>query len=406
MKHIFLFIDKERSAAYGRGTYIQQMVKCLQDSKNISLNIVQFFAGNKEFDVVIENNVHVYSFPFKNIQPSLLSRYYRNCWYILKNYIKLTSKDHVIFHLNFIREFELIKFMRKDYPLSKIFFTLHFQEWASTLQGNVDYYKRIIKKGATSSNTSLENEVYLNYVIEKQSLEEVDKIVCLSKFTERLLIENYTISADKVLLIYNGLEDDFIVLNEKEKEQLKKRLFIPVYEKIILFVGRLDSSKGLDILINAFKEVIALNPECRLVIVGDGNFAEYLKMAKDLWNKIVFTGWLPKEDLCLFYQVADIAVLPSVHEQCSYVAIEMMGFKLPIISSPAYGLREMIDLYDNGIIVETREKEDQMLISSHALGVAILEALKIEKSKNIIMPSIYKLENTKINYLNLYSEHS
>lgn len=53
MKHIFLFIDKEISAAYGRGTYIQQMVKCLQDSKNISLNIVQFFAGNKEFGSVI-----------------------------------------------------------------------------------------------------------------------------------------------------------------------------------------------------------------------------------------------------------------------------------------------------------------------------------------------------------------
>ena len=67
--------------------------------------------------------------------------------------------------------------------------------------------------------------------------------------------------------------------------------------------------------------------------VGDGFYSYYLNSCNPTWNKITFTGKLNKEDLYKLYQIADIGVLPSFHEQCSYVAIEMMMYGIPLVAS-------------------------------------------------------------------------
>lgn len=123
---------------------------------------------------------------------------------------------------------------------------------------------------------------------------------------------------------------------------MKKKLFLNHGEKIILFVGRLDFVKGLDILIKAIEGVLPLESDIRLLVVGDGNFEYYINQGSDISAKITYVGKISKERLYSYYQVADIGVIPSFHEQCSYVAIEMMMFGLPIIGTDSTGLNEMI----------------------------------------------------------------
>ena len=75
--------------------------------------------------------------------------------------------------------------------------------------------------------------------------------------------------------------------------------------------------------------------------MGTGQLSEFLSIVNPHWSKIVYTGELKKEQVFDFYQLADIGVIPSFHEQCSFTAIEMRMHKLPLIVSSVDGLDEL-----------------------------------------------------------------
>lgn len=135
------------------------------------------------------------------------------------------------------------------------------------------------------------------------------------------------------------MEDNGVILNKRQKERVKKSLGLPKHEKIILYAGRLVEEKGLGYLIKAFRMLLKKNPDCRLVIAGDGDLSKYIYESR-YCSKITFVGKLPHKELYLLYQIADIGVLPSLMEQCSYTVIEMLMFGLPIIGTTTPGISE------------------------------------------------------------------
>jgi len=114
-------------------------------------------------------------------------------------------------------------------------------------------------------------------------------------------------------------------------------------DKIVLFVGRIDLLKGVLNLILAFNNLIKLRTECRLIIVGDGLLSEYIPLCYNFFNRVNFTGKVSRQDLIKFYKVADLVVLPSWGEQCSYVGIEVLMLGIPSIVSNSPGVDEMFD---------------------------------------------------------------
>jgi len=61
-------------------------------------------------------------------------------------------------------------------------------------------------------------------------------------------------------------------------------------------------------------------------------------------KNIIFLGNIPKSELTNYYQIADIGVIPSVFEQCSYVALEMMYYKVPVVTTNTSGLQEILSM--------------------------------------------------------------
>lgn len=78
---------------------------------------------------------------------------------------------------------------------------------------------------------------------------------------------------------------------------LKHKLLFRENDLIILYVGRLDPSKGLDLLISSFYNVTAKLDNAHLIIVGDGDYDTYIKKCFSIRNKITFTGKITKENL-------------------------------------------------------------------------------------------------------------
>jgi len=386
MKHIYLFCMQSSGVVYGIGTYIQQLTEALKQEKDVSLNIVIYNSEESEFTIKKNEGVSTFYFPRINNQfnyphSQFESAYCRNICFLLNRHIRLEPSDQLIFHLNYYEENICIPYFKKEFPDCKVIFTVHYQRWCFLLNGNTTCFKKLIhqKQDILSYNEKL---ILASYQSEKNALYAVDKIICLAEFTKNILIEDYQVVPEKVEVIYNGLKDEGKILSQKEKGELRKKMSFSKEELLILFVGRLDQTKGLHILIQAFKIILNTYTQARLIIVGDGNYNLFLKECKDYWKKITFTGRLDRQAVYEFYQIADTAVIPSFNEQCSYVAIEMMMFGIPLVISTSTGLSEMIDDKFNPVKVNVLENETSGTILPDELATKIIAALRDKKQQN------------------------
>lgn len=126
---------------------------------------------------------------------------------------------------------------------------------------------------------------------------------------------------------------------------------------VILFLGRLQRKKGLDVLGKAFIRVASQRDDTMLLIVGndeDGSGAN-LQATLDnagLTNRALFPGFLKGADIEAAFDLADIFVLPSYSEGGSIAILEAMAAGLPVVISPECGLPSVAES-GSGIIVET-----------------------------------------------------
>ena len=118
------------------------------------------------------------------------------------------------------------------------------------------------------------------------------------------------------------------------------------------------------------------------------------------------TGRLNKEQVYDFYQIADIGVMPSMHEQCSYVAIEMMMFGLPMIISTTTGLKEMMPNENFGYTFNMESNSDETRRKLALLIEKVLESpswkrKKMRKSSRLSYEENYSVHDMQKKYINL-----
>jgi glycosyltransferase involved in cell wall biosynthesis len=119
----------------------------------------------------------------------------------------------------------------------------------------------------------------------------------------------------------------------------------------VLYVGRLDEGKRVDILIKAFRDSLARTRDAMLTIVGEGS--QRVKLEKlvsyfDLDGKVRFVGAVPEDKVWGFYAVADILVLPTEREGFSRVILEAFTMGLPVLASGVCGIPEIVIDGQNG----------------------------------------------------------
>ncbi|MBN1804918.1 MAG: glycosyltransferase family 4 protein [Sedimentisphaerales bacterium] len=137
------------------------------------------------------------------------------------------------------------------------------------------------------------------------------------------------------------------------RQKARNELGITEDKKVIGFVGRLDTCKGVDLLIKAAAMLCKKDLLFHFVIVGHGTQRkklEQLVLQLGLKENVTFTGLHknPAEIITAF----DIAVVPSRREAFGIVAIEFMRMKIPVIASPVGGLLEVIKHNETGIFLE------------------------------------------------------
>lgn len=178
------------------------------------------------------------------------------------------------------------------------------------------------------------------YDIEKTSLKQADRIVAVSGYTRNILVKHYGISADKVVVIHNGINHHEYKPEYELAEKLKK-----IFGKIILFVGRLTLQKGPDYFVKAAAEVLKHNNNVTFIIAGSGDAED--RIVRDaaeagIANHVYFPGFLRDNELNALYQAATMYVMSSVSEPFGIAALESIANGTPVILAHQSGVGEVL----------------------------------------------------------------
>ncbi|MDR0574968.1 MAG: TIGR04157 family glycosyltransferase [Tannerella sp.] len=380
-RKIYLFSQTSMAANYGIGTYIEQIIHLIENA-GMEPTLVEICSrGGKKTETVCENGINIIRLPYNPEISSLQTekyddRYNRNVAYLLKEYIPDDQTN--IFHLNYLTSEYQATWLKRVFN-GKIILTVHYMEWGMSLLGNVTRLRKIMTGDETLLNDADEKNSYESFRKEKSLFETVDLVICLSEHTAGLLKQDYRIDENQLSVVYNGLAD--VAGERADRIQLRKKYRLPNHAPVILFAGRLDAVKGLSYFIEAVKMLLYKLPTCHILIAGSGDCNTYLKACGNRWMNVHFTGLLDKKDLYELYAIADIGVMPSFHEQCSYVAIEMMMHGLPIIGSTSTGLKEMIADGETGLHIPVIEYEDRVDIDTDLLAEKMLYLLQDPKER-------------------------
>lgn len=241
-------------------------------------------------------------------------------------------------------------------------------------------------------------KVILGYLITKIVSIKAKAIISVSESTKKDLIKYFGINEEKIKVIYDGVSDDFKMLDKKTIDEFKKTNCL---KKYILFVGNREKSKNLLRLVKAV-EIVRREFEVELLIIGR-KYKSYEKIDKKLlsygdWIKIVYN--VPKEELIKYYNACEIYVQPSLNE----------GFGLPIVEAIKCGcvctvsdipiFREILD--DKALYFNPYNVED---IAGKIMTLLKNEALKEElKSKNVKLINKFSWENCAKEILKLFQK--
>ena len=176
-------------------------------------------------------------------------------------------------------------------------------------------------------------------------LRDASKVIALTK-TEVEQYKKMGVDENKIEIAPNGID-----LSEYEnlpkRGEFRRKYLIGDAEKIILYLGRIHKIKGIDLLVNAFADLVKELDGVKLVIVGpdDGFLSTLKRQIEDLkiGYRILFTGPLYERDKLKAYVDADVYVLPSVYEIFGITVLEACACGTPVIVTDRCGMADFVD---------------------------------------------------------------
>ncbi len=180
------------------------------------------------------------------------------------------------------------------------------------------------------------NPVYL--FLEKKCFHRAKQIIANSAMVKTQIIQTYSIPADKISVIYNGIT--FKTTDFKQAQaKIRQEFQLIKNPKIILFVGSGFKRKGVKAFLEIVAKIQAKN--CVAFIVGkDKNISYYKKLAEELAIKAFFPG--ERKDVDHFYAASDIFLFPTHYEPFSNVILEAASFKNVIFTTQQNGASEIL----------------------------------------------------------------
>lgn len=218
--------------------------------------------------------------------------------------------------------------------------------------------------------------IYYNYFTFMLLRHLYKKVVCNSNYLKNRLVSDRIFEEEKIDVIPNGID------NERFRKAPKMEIS---GDPVLLFVGRFEHVKGVDILVQSMKTIAKELPRSVLHMVGDGSMLDQLRSyvrSNGLEQRVVFHGRV-LEKMPSFYKSADICIVPSRFETFGLVILEAMSAGKPIVASRRGGIPELIENSKNGILVEPDANQFSKSIVSLWNNKGLLNEMHTENLRKV-----------------------
>ena len=171
---------------------------------------------------------------------------------------------------------------------------------------------------------------------------ESRRTITCSRYMHDQIEEIFQLPPDKLDVISNGVDLEAVHKPEGVEEFRAEKL--RPGEKMIFFAGRLEYEKGVQTVFDALP-LVNEEVSVRFFVAGVGTHEQALRehVERDgLDGHVEFLGFVPDEELAMYYAAADLAVVPSLYEPFGMVALETMAAGTPCIAADTGGLRELV----------------------------------------------------------------
>jgi D-inositol-3-phosphate glycosyltransferase len=222
----------------------------------------------------------------------------------------------------------------------------------------------LVKREVMDEDVDGESDVRVE--IEREAVRKSAAVVAASEIELGELRRLYRADASRVAVIPCGV--DPTVFHPVRQADAREILGRDQCERLVLFVGRIEQIKGIDVLLRAMGLLFQRHPELRsdvcLLVVGgaldpgdDEPETEKILELRRLVHEhrmeanVSFVGSRGQEELALFYAAADVCAVPSLTESFGLVALEAMACGTPVVGTRVGGLQTVIEHGESGLLV-------------------------------------------------------
>lgn len=239
----------------------------------------------------------------------------------------------------------------------------------------------------------------------KNIIDKTAKFASVSEFSSKALREYLNLDNDIFTVVRNGIDESKfkIKLSEKEKYEIRKKYNIEKNHKVLIFAGRIVPEKGIKELVMSLKNV--KYKDYKLLIVGSAlneiktktmYQLEVENLINEINDKVIYTGFIKYEEIPKLYNIADIAVLPSIwNDPAPLTIIESLSCGLPIITTESGGIPEYavngsaIILKRDEKLIENLSKEIDELLNNEK-KCELMSKKSLNASKELTISRYYK----------------
>ncbi len=216
-----------------------------------------------------------------------------------------------------------------------------------------------------------DRELDLRIMGETRVMQSANRLIAANPIDRQHMLELYNADPRKIKIVPCGV--DLSLFRPIAQAEAREELGVPEDKCLFVFVGRIEPLKGVDTLLHAIAQVVALRPEWRkqlmLGIVGGSaeddaeSLTAEMQRLRDLRETlgirdlVCFLGAQGQETLPYFYAAAEAVVMPSHYESFGMVALEASACGTPVIASEVGGLTYTIHDGENGFLIPPRRPE-------------------------------------------------
>lgn len=204
-------------------------------------------------------------------------------------------------------------------------------------------------------------------------------VACTNEESKQYMKMN--VKKNQIAVIPNAI--DFTQFGKISKGVFRKKYSIDQSEKIILYLGRINKIKGIDLLIDSFRKLNIDTNQFKLVLIGpdDGFLNDIKTQIEAIGENIIYLGPLYGNEKYEAYADADVYVLPSVYDNFPITVLESLASATPVIVTNRCGIVDLVKKV--GIVADY----DPISLSEAIINILSDEKLRFtlgEKSRNFI----------------------